>query len=216
MDTLTLLMILLLGAGSLALILYPLWQQTRAESVFQVDRAGQTLEEYQARYYALLNSIRDLMFDYEMGKVSDEDYNSLLHKTKLDAAHIRRQIDRLEELGEAAADTALDAEIENMVRRQRTAPLNGNQALLKEIDAEIEALQTLDVDDGPACLQCGKPYQPGDAFCAGCGQSLPAVEIPPAAEVTPACPDCGAPAHSDDAFCAKCGASLAVSTQPEG
>lgn len=212
MDTLTLLMILLLGAGSLALILYPLWQQTRAESIFHVDRAGQTLEEHQARYYALLNSIRDLIFDYEMGKVSDEDYNSLLHKTKLDAAHIRRQIDRLEEMGEAATDDTLDAEIEALVRQQHSSPLNGKKSLLKEIDAEIEAFKTLDFDDDFTCPNCGKPCSPNDAFCAGCGHALPAFEVPPSTASIENCPDCGAPIHSDDAFCAKCGTVLAQKT----
>ena len=208
MDTLTLLISLALGAGALALIAYPLWQQTRPEAIFHLNRAGQTMEEYQARYQAALDSIKDLMFDYEMGKVSVEDYEILLHKTKLEAAHIRQQIDRLNEGLEPSSDPVLDAEIETLVRQARSAEPNGNKTLLQEIEAEIETLKHLTIDSdhaGAACPNCGKPYQPGDAFCTGCGQSLPQFAAEP---VQTRCPECGAPFLPDDAFCAKCGAVL--------
>ena len=108
MDHLSLILILALGVGVLLLIAYPLWQQTRPEAIFRANRSGQTLAEYQARYQAALDSIRDLMFDYEMGKVSTEDYELLLHKTKLEAAQIRQQIDRLSQGQVSMIDPALD------------------------------------------------------------------------------------------------------------
>jgi DNA-directed RNA polymerase subunit RPC12/RpoP len=209
MEPVTLIISLALVVGALALIFYPLWQQTRPEAIFRVNPAGQTLEEYEARYQATLASIKDLMFDYEMGKVSADDYETLLHRSKLEAAQIRRQIDRLGQGDDTlVANPALDAEIEALVSQLRGQPANGNGALLQEIDAEIESLKQLAVDaetDGPACPNCGKGYQAGDAFCTGCGQALPE---PTAANLGERCPECGSPVEADDAFCAKCGFAL--------
>jgi DNA-directed RNA polymerase subunit RPC12/RpoP len=208
MEPVTLIISLTLVVGSLALILYPLWQQTRPEAIFRVNRTGQTLEEYEARYQATLASIKDLMFDYEMGKVSAEDYDTLLHRSKLEAAQIRRQIDRLSQGDESLVNPALDIEIEALVSQLKEQSSNGNGALLEEINAEIGSLKQLTVEaetDGPACPNCGKGYQPGDAFCTGCGQALPELTAPDLGE---RCPECDSPIEADDAFCAKCGFAL--------
>lgn len=208
MDILTLIISLALGGGALALIFYPLWQQTRPEAIFRVDRSGQTLEEYQARYQAALAAIRDLMFDHEMGKVSTEDYEELLAQAKLEAAEFRQQIDRLSQREAAVeSDPVLEAEIETLISQTKTGLLsNGNETLLREIEAEVEALKDItlpgDAAAGAACPQCGTAYVVGDAFCTGCGYAL--------AELAtgPTCPECQLPVEPDDAFCARCGTAL--------
>lgn len=207
MDILSLVISLLLGGVALVLIFYPLWQQTRPAAVFRVDHSGQTLEEYEARYRAALAAIKDLMFDHEMGKVSTEDYEILLHKSKLEAAHLRQQIDRLNRSAPAAAP-ALEAEIEALIAQTRASYPNGDDPLRQEVEAEIEALKHMQAGNSPVCPTCGKPYHPADAFCAGCGQSLADLPLTTrAAAVT--CPVCNAPIESGDAFCASCGAALA-------
>ncbi|MEW5958042.1 MAG: zinc ribbon domain-containing protein [Chloroflexota bacterium] len=202
MDALSLMISLALGFMVLALILYPLWQQTRPEAIFRVDRAGQTLEEYQARYQAVLAAIKDLMFDYEMGKVTAEDYEPLLARSKMEAANLRRHIDRLSSGNELDLDPAVEAAIEKLVAQLRGSQVNGNDALLREVEAEIESLKHITFAGAAvqsSCPNCGQAYQIGDAFCTACGQSLPADD---------ACPECGQPVEPDDAFCAKCGAPL--------
>ena len=57
MEPVTLIISLALVVGALALIFYPLWQQTRPEAIFRVNSAGQTLEEHEARYRKLLANI---------------------------------------------------------------------------------------------------------------------------------------------------------------
>jgi len=198
------------------LIAYPLWKQTRPEAMFKVTRTGQTLEENEARYQALLASIKDLMFDYEMGKVSADDYNTLLEKTKLEAADVRREIDRLSQ----AADLdniplKLDAEIEALIVQTRQTPPADIETLGTEVDAEIELLKTVhlaaDTDD-LKCPHCGRSTHPDDAFCSGCGQPLP---TPLAQQVdTDTCPQCGSEVQPNDVFCAKCGASLNPQVTP--
>ncbi len=213
MDPVTLILGLALVGGALALILYPLWQQTRPESVFQTNRAGRTLEEVEARYGATLAAIKDLMFDYEMGKVAAEDYEVLLNRAKLDAAALRRQIDRLSQENGPAVNPALDAEIERLVAGLRQkSDLNGQAALAGEVEAEIELLKLLQVegeDEETLCPGCGKPVRPDDVFCSRCGYSLAQDTRPARPKVSAnACVKCGYTFRAGDAFCVKCGEPL--------
>ncbi|MHB1133944.1 MAG: zinc ribbon domain-containing protein [Chloroflexota bacterium] len=52
---------------------------------------------------------------------------------------------------------------------------------------------------GPVCTRCHAANEPGDLFCARCGEALS----------TRACAACGAAYDEGDVFCAHCGASLA-------
>jgi DNA-directed RNA polymerase subunit RPC12/RpoP len=208
MDIVLLLTLLLLIACALLLILYPLWQQTNSKTIFQASSGpGQTLEEYQAQYRAALAAIKDLTFDYEMGKVSAEDYDTLLVKSKLNAAKIRRQIDLLSDIAEAEpVDEPVDAEIEQLVASLRNGHQAADELLLAEVEAEIELLKQLQaVPSAISCSKCGKPVQPDDAFCSRCGQPVVQPEVKAPAD---ACPTCGYKIKADDAFCAKCGTPL--------
>lgn len=212
MDILTLTLSILLAGLALGIILYPLWQQYHAEAILLADPAEQTLENYEARYQAAISAIKVLMFDYEMGKVSEADYQTLLSKTKLEAAQIRRQIDHLsqEQLSVTDIDAALDAEIENLVAQLRNDRRNGNESLLQEVNAEIELLKNTPSQKSLACPNCAKRVRPEDAFCSGCGQSLDGLK----SANESACPECGAEIQPEDAFCAQCGAALnAVAVQ---
>ena len=205
MDTFLVVAILLLISIALLLVLYPLWQQTRPQTAEQTHHVGQTFDEIEVRYQATLDSIRELMFDYELGKVSDQDYEMLLANSKLEAAKIRQQLDRLSSSAPADhIDTELDAEIEAMIAQTRQNLLGDNKTLLiKEVEMEIEHLKNLKPKShSPGCLNCGNILNLGDAFCARCGTAVQ-TQIPPNT-----CPQCGYSHHPDDAFCAKCGATL--------
>jgi len=209
MDTFTIVGIVVLVGVALVLVLYPLWQQTRHEVSFQANGSGQTLEEYEARYQAQLAAIKDLMFDYEMGKVSSEDYETFVTKAKLEAAEIRQHLDSLSVAPASnGINAALDAEIEALITRLRhNAPASSDDNTLEEeVDAEIELLKQTQPEaiTGIICPNCNHVLQPDDAFCSRCGQPAPAPE--PASDV---CPQCGHTVQPDDAFCARCGTALA-------
>jgi len=208
MEFLTLLIIAVLGVCALALILFPLWQQSRPNGVTLAAHAsGQTLEEVEARYYAELAAIKDLMFDHEMGKISPDDYELILTRAKMEAAQLRRQLDRLTENPDLTLDPALDAKIEALINQTRTAPgpVNGNRAILKEIDGTIKRLRTGRNGKTTACPECNTPFQAGDAFCSSCGTPLSNVDENNDA---PACPNCRSVVRPDDAFCTECGTAL--------
>ena len=200
MDTLTLMISLTLVVFAFALILYPLWRQRRPGGNFRANQSGRSREEYEVRYQAALTAIKDLMFDYEMGKVAPEDYEPLLAKSKLEAARIRQQIDRFCDEIEPEIDPALNVEIEALVTQLKNDKVN--QTLRGEVDAEIETLKHMP-QNSAACPNCGKPFPVGDAFCSGCGQSLAGVISP-----TATCRECGAPIQPDDVFCAQCGVAV--------
>ena len=210
MDTTAIIVILALIAGALVLVLYPLWQHTRTQNHLP-QPAGQTLEEYQVRYQASLAAIKDLMFDYEMGKMTESDYQILLAKVKVEAAQIRKQLDALNN-GNVITDPATEAKIEAMVAQMRDDGLNvnGNQTISAEIEADIERLKNIGAAGMPACPVCGRAYEVGDAFCAGCGHALD--DVPPVVDED-TCPRCGYVFSPDDAFCAKCGAQVSSTPQ---
>lgn len=218
MDVLTLLTSVVLVVGAFALVLYPLWQQTRPDAIFKVERSGQTGEEYQARYHAALAAIKDLMFDYEMGKVSEDDYETLLAKAKLEAAAIRHQLDRFNHSTTTDMAAALEVEIEKLVAQLRSSKFNGHAPLLSKIDAEIELLKTVSLSSAISaelfCPQCGQSVLIDDAFCTACGQALPQANLPqPPHSPVSFCSSCGQAIQPEDAFCAGCGAAVVKRAQ---
>jgi hypothetical protein len=201
MDMIVIVVSLILIGLALFLILYPLWQQAHHAAFLEVDPTHQTLEELQIRYQASLAAIKDLMFDHEMGKVSTEDYEALLSRTKVEAAHIRRQIDQLDRaVVEAPLESSVETEIEEVIAQMRRQP-SASQALLAEVEAEIKALKGIGLErfNTPVCSHCGRALRPGDVFCSGCGQAVTPVEN---------CLQCGYAYQPGDAFCARCGAVL--------
>lgn len=217
MDVLLLVTTLLLVAIALLLILYPLWQQHKTQPMASATpEAGgafgsdlQTLGESQARYQATLAAIKDLDFDYEMGKVSPEDYETLLSGAKVEAARIRRQIDRLGNARKVEpADNVLDVEIEQLIAQLRQDEPPKEAILLAEIEAEIERLQEAADMAGQTCPHCGKTLQVDDRFCSGCGQAIEQPEIDDPEDKSQLCPACGYQFQEGDAFCARCGGPL--------
>ena len=212
METLTLIGSLLLVGTALLLILVPLWQQSRARTSHNDDLAV-SLADAETRYQNALLGIKELMFDYEMGKVSATDYEPLLAKAKLEAAHIRRQIDLLG-TQQSELDPELDAEIERIVAELRQTPAEDDD-LRAEVAQELDQLTHLSkAPVNEQCSNCGKAISPQDTFCSSCGQAIAEVEAD-RPEPENQCPQCDYVTQPDDAFCAQCGLALKeVSREP--
>ncbi len=197
MGLLILTTVVTLSGLSLLLVLYPIWQRTYAEVTVQRDQPGPALAEIEARYQAALAAIKNLAFDFEMGKVSSEDHHLLLHKAKIDAAKIKQ---RIELLSTNDIDYGLEAEIERLVADLKRDKSNRPKALQRKIEAEIASLRD-EQPTGPGCPHCRKANQPGDAFCSDCGHPL-------LAHGQDICPDCGYAFQPDDAYCSRCGSAF--------
>ena len=74
-----------------------------------------------------------------------------------------------------------------------------------DIEQAVRALRQgrANSSGGPLCPSCGRAYQAGDRFCAGCGGELPKSGV-----VAATCPSCGAALREGDQFCSKCGQVL--------
>jgi hypothetical protein len=96
----------------------------------------------------LYGAIRDLDFDFQTGKVDQQDYVELRQQLEGEAVYILRQLDAADAL------VALDHTIEQQVlalRRQSAAPVCGSHR--------------------EACAGCGTPFGDGENFCPYCGQA---------------------------------------------
>jgi hypothetical protein len=172
MDIFTFAVTLLLIIGALLLVMFPLWQHTISGTRQPANSLTTTLDEFHLRYEVTLASIKELMFDYESGKISDEDYQYLLSQAKLEAAKIRQKIDHLTTGVEAANKFALDAKAELFINQAKREKKNRDGVLLGEIETEIEQIKKMRVPGGSFCSKCGEACQPEDGFCMACGHRL--------------------------------------------
>jgi hypothetical protein len=124
-------------------VLMPLFRQSR-ESLAP-DLSGETeLERLQDRKSIIYKSIKDLEFEYNMGRLSDADFKQLVAGYKKDAAIILQEMEKL------GFTDKLDALIE------------------KEIATRKKSLE----QGSTQCPACGAKTTPGKKFCADCGHKF--------------------------------------------
>ncbi len=117
------------------------------------DERGKALQQRKEEVYA---AIKEMEFDYGMGKVSEEDYQELRSQYKVRALEIMKELDTLDR-GED-----VDAAIEKEVQQLRVK----GKAKGESIDEEE------DVEEINFCPQCGRKIDPENNFCTGCGMRL--------------------------------------------
>ncbi len=180
-------LIAVLVIGVIAFIAYPLFSTSRAG----ISDAPNALETLVAQRDSTYDAIRDLDFDFQMGKLSQADYESLRDRSKVRAAQILKQIDELSGNGNhAEAEAQIEAQVAQL-RKAKTDDIEAQVAQLRAkrsgIEAEVAQLRRAKTDNTEAevanvraasksgemrCGKCGTSYQPGDQFCARCGNKL--------------------------------------------
>lgn len=139
---------------------------------------------------AILTQIRALDFDFETGKIPEEDYQQQRAAYLAEAVEIVKQLDELESARETAATPTADA-----------VPAVSESADPSDIDAQIEAAiarqreeakpePPAPVQDAPPaakpatnngragyCPQCGKAVDGSDKFCSHCGYQLQSPQL---------------------------------------
>ena len=169
---------ILLTAAAMFAVAYPILLRSNSSRPMAVS-AQETLDELLAQRDAAFHALRELNFDHQVGKITDEDFVVFEAHLKQVAADALRALDGWE----AEADDKLDRAIERAVRQRRAT----GGAVSR------------------ACSACGQLGKPEDKFCATCGAALPE---PGAPQDGAACPACGLPHQEGDRFCAGCGAAL--------
>ncbi|HUR95071.1 MAG TPA: zinc ribbon domain-containing protein [Gemmatimonadales bacterium] len=129
-----------------------------------------------------LAALKEIEFDRETGKLSDEDYAFLKEKYTGAALHALR-VDSAEqaELGAVAV-----GEVEDMIAARVRA--------LRSVAASTPA-------GAPACESCGPRPEADAAFCSSCGRRV---------QEGGACASCGVELGPGSRFCAQCGTSVAA------
>jgi len=111
---------------------------------------------------AILNALRDLDFDHQLGKVAEEDYTRLRSQLLGEAAAVIETLKQKEE--------ALEALIR--ARRRSLFQPRECQSCGRGLRAVDRFCPGCGQPVGAACPSCGKVNQPGDRFCTACGMRL--------------------------------------------
>ncbi|MGH7889540.1 MAG: hypothetical protein ACRENF_03215, partial [Thermodesulfobacteriota bacterium] len=113
---------------------------------------------------SIFAAIKEIDFDYDLGKLSKDDYDELQKKYKLQAASILKEIDKIRiEADVIDMEGALEKEISLMKRAELTDE--------EEIEKEILMARNSGVvnEVGLICWCCGKESGYDDKFCSNCG-----------------------------------------------
>jgi hypothetical protein len=186
MMWIALLIALLLSLGALAYVVWPLLKPGPAPVIVEDDR----LTELLGRKDAVMLAIKELEFDYHVGKLSEEDYQLYDGRLRRQAMGLLQQIEQMAPLS-AQMDATLEAEIARRRRVAEPAPAGARQPVAPAVavaagpaPARVQtaaanttaspAASTVPINgNGSAkprfCTNCGNRLETHHKFCANCG-----------------------------------------------
>jgi len=131
----------LVGMSLLWLVFEPLFSAARPQSFSALDL--EALEEIEdSRSGVALTALKEIEFDRETGKLSEDDYAFLKQKYTVEAL--------------------------SALRAETDSPRTDVEALVAARLAVIRG----GGEGGTACSGCGAPGEPGTRFCPACGTAL--------------------------------------------
>ncbi len=138
-------------------------------SINEVDRLTSLNNQKETLYSA----IRDIDFDYGLGKLSKDDYEELNNKYRDEAASVLKEIDEYQKLEEQSGSLTPDQKLEQEIssyRKISTSSKSDDVLLEEEISAFRSANQASLTSD--KCSKCGAECNAEDMFCSKCGAEL--------------------------------------------
>lgn len=136
-------------------------------------RAGESheLSSLKAERDRVINSLQELDFDHNLGKVPAEDYPEQRAFLLQKGADILRKLD---ELAPAASSKNVEARIEKAAAAARA---DSSSSAAEMSDDDIESMIAMRRKQHTSksagfCPKCGKPVLVSDKFCPSCGKSL--------------------------------------------
>lgn len=108
------------------------------------------------RKAAIYENLRDLQFEYRVGKLSDEDYQQTKQGLQRELAGVIAEMERINAGGKPAPNT-LEAP------KPAEAP--------KAAAAKSPAKETVETD-GTVCPHCGAKFAKPMKFCGECGKAM--------------------------------------------
>ena len=142
-----LLLAVILCLVAIVFVLIPLQQDIRP--LIEIDKLQQALETLHGQKKRLYEGIRDLDFDFEVGKLAENDYRRLRDETMTEVSTVMREIESLEKR-QGGNGQIEDEAIEKFIQQQR----QGKESTVRY------------------CTHCGHQIQRDANFCSECGTSL--------------------------------------------
>jgi hypothetical protein len=174
----------LVGVAVVWLVLQPVIAPGRASALaYEPPEAEETPKGL------ALAALKEIEFDRETGKLSDEDYDFLKSKytgAALEALRVEEGTVPEGPIGAVVASGGGAGDVEVMIAARVRA---------------LRSAATSAPPGAPACPTCGPRPEPHAVFCSTCGQRL---------QPGGACTGCGAEVIPGSRFCERCGTSVAA------
>jgi hypothetical protein len=156
--------------------LYAPFMERRARAVTEEEHE---LSALMAERDRVINSLQELDFDFQLGKIPDEDYPVQRANLLQKGADILRKIDTLAPSSPGARGAGseghdIDSRLEKAIAARRA---DGAASKPEVTDDDLESMLVArrkgrkDKSAG-FCPKCGKPVMVTDRFCPSCGKSL--------------------------------------------
>ncbi len=146
---------LIIGCALLTLVagvyvLTPLFKEPKGN--LEVELLAETeLDRLLNRKAIVYTNLKDLEFEYKMGRLSDADFKRLEAGYKSDAAAILQKLDQM------GVEKDLDEKLERDIAASKAR-------LFSKVPAKAKS--------PGLCSSCGADIIPGKKFCADCGHQL--------------------------------------------
>ena len=135
-------------------------------------RAGESheLSALKAERDRVINSLQELDFDHNLGKVPAEDYPEQRAALLQKGADTLRKLD---ELAPVATSKNAEARIEKAAAAARADSSSSAEISDDDIESMIAQRRKQHTSKSAGfCPKCGKPVLVSDKFCPSCGKSL--------------------------------------------
>ncbi|GBD92159.1 hypothetical protein BMS3Abin04_02893 [bacterium BMS3Abin04] len=138
---------------SMILLIYvivPLTENKYKLAFVPFVKKNKKIKNLQKRKHELLGVLKEIEFEYQMGKLSEQDYNDLKNDYQTNVLKILKELDR------KTNDKSEIDDIENEIRKYRSKKKNGSAS----------------AKNFKYCPNCGKTVNTKSEFCTNCGKSL--------------------------------------------
>ncbi|MCF7796826.1 MAG: hypothetical protein K9N11_01725 [Lentisphaeria bacterium] len=138
----------ILGFLILTWVISPLFK--RSGLIYEVHGQAEDLEDKKMRVYG---NIKDLEFDYAMGRLSEMDFQDIRKQFTREASEV---VARLEELQKHDLDALIEADLKRFNHETEAEPETKTESKLTE----------------KYCIECGHKNPAKAKFCAACGEKF--------------------------------------------
>lgn len=162
----TLLLALLLSLAALAYVVLPLLSKQPPLLPVEDDR----LTDLLARKDSAVRALKELEFDHQVGKISEEDYQRFNQRLSRQAITLIQQLEKIK-----PESVELDERLETEIAQRRQAHQSAKPQKVTSGVAISAPLATASAATR-FCTECGAKVDTTFKFCANCGAPLKAVE----------------------------------------